>query len=322
MTQFRKYQVMMAWLHADALKRSFSPSTPKHERMAAIRTTGYLLGTTGFMGGAVGLPAANLALTAFQMAFGDEDEPEPKDLERMIRDHYADSPEVATLLSRGVPAFLGLDMSTKMSLNDLFQPWDTRFVSPEASRDGMINFAGQLLLGPTASPIGRAGTAAQYFQEGDIYRGVESLAPKGTRTGMEAFRFGTEGYEVASSILADPRDFNMFDLMTNAMGLPSEKINTMKWRSSQQWELETFFRDESTRLRQAYVDAYRAKDTTRMSELRKEFRELQRAKDRVRPFFNNAPTALRKQPISSMTSAPRDYRRRERDRRREFGSIN
>ena len=37
----------------------------------------------------------------------------------------------------------------------------------------------------------------------------------------------------------------------------------------------------------------------------KEFRELQKAKNRVRPLFNDAPGVLKRQSISTLLKAPR-----------------
>jgi len=48
-----------------------------------------------------------------------------------------------------------------------------------------------------------------------------------------------------------------------------------------------------------------------MRELREEFRELQKAKDRVRPFFNDTPGVLRRQSVSTLIKAPRERLKRE-----------
>ena len=55
-----------------------------------------------------------------------------------------------------------------------------------------------------------------------------------------------------------------------------------------------------------------------MSDLRGEWKDLQKAKDRVRPFFNDAGV-LNKQPVSDLIKAPREQRKREKARRK-FGN--
>ena len=55
-----------------------------------------------------------------------------------------------------------------------------------------------------------------------------------------------------------------------------------------------------------------------MSDLRGEWKDLQKAKDRVRPFFNDAPGVLNKQPVSDLIKAPREQRKREKKARRKF----
>ena len=45
--------------------------------------------------------------------------------------------------------------------------------------------------------------------------------------------------------------------------------------------------------------------------LREEWRELQDAKDRVRPFFNDTRGVLNRQSVSDLLRAPRDQKKRE-----------
>ena len=48
-----------------------------------------------------------------------------------------------------------------------------------------------------------------------------------------------------------------------------------------------------------------------MSDLRKEWQELQESKARVRPFFNNARGVLERQPLKDLLRAPREQKKRE-----------
>ena len=47
----------------------------------------------------------------------------------------------------------------------------------------------------------------------------------------------------------------------------------------------------------------------------KDWKALQKSKDRVRPFFNDARSALRKTPLSSLLKAPTRQQEREQDYR-------
>jgi hypothetical protein len=69
--------------------------------------------------------------------------------------------------------------------------------------------------------------------------------------------------------------------------------------------LEQYFNKESGKIRRKYIEATRNRDREGQAEMRKEFRELQKAKDRVRPFFNDTPGVLKRQSISTLLRAPR-----------------
>ena len=56
-----------------------------------------------------------------------------------------------------------------------------------------------------------------------------------------------------------------------------------------------------------------------MNALRDEWRDLQRAKDRVRPFFNDSPNILTRSPVSDLIKSPRFQERRQQKLRIRLG---
>jgi len=307
-TQFRKYQFMMAWLHVNAAKQAFKGES-KEMRAAGRRTLGLLLANTGLAAGVTGVPMANLVMWAWSML---DDEEEPKEIERWINDQFEDE-RIATLVARGVPAALGLDMSQKLSQNDIFLPYNTKFTSPEPTADGMKLFVAELALGPTGTLVGNLGNIQDFLRRGDMYRAAEYAMPRGLRSYAETLRYSERGYERRNNlVVADPRDFDMFDFLSNAIGLPSTEINKIKWTVGQQYELEQWSQTQSGRIRREYIDAYNDRDRARMAELRQEWRDLQKAKRRIRPFFNNSPHILKSQPISNLIKAPREKLKEQR----------
>jgi hypothetical protein len=130
---------------------------------------------------------------------------------------------------------------------------------------------------------------------------------------MESYRYSQDGYTLRNGdVVADPREFDMLDLLSNALNLPSTEINKIKWTRGQQYELEQWFSKQTGKLNREYVQASRERDRAKMAELRQEWKDLQKAKDRVRPFFNDAPSALRKQPVTNLMRAPRRQQTSER----------
>ena len=51
-----------------------------------------------------------------------------------------------------------------------------------------------------------------------------------------------------------------------------------------------------------------------------EWIDLQKSKDRVRPFFHNERSALKRTPISSLFKAPRGQEKREDKYRKQLGT--
>jgi hypothetical protein len=95
------------------------------------------------------------------------------------------------------------------------------------------------------------------------------------------------------------------------MGLPSTQVNELKWTKGQQYELEQYFSKQSSKIRKQYIEATRGRDRDAQAELRDEFKELQKAKKRVRPFFNNVPGVLQPQSLMTLLKAPLQRRKLE-----------
>ena len=296
--QYRKYQLLMAWHYSSAFKQGFSGETPEI-KAAGKRVLGYSIAHAAMGAGATGVPLLSTAfwLTTF---LGDEDE--PQDMERWIKENVDDG-LLGSALSRGLFSTFGLDLSTKLNQSKIFHPLP--YVDFQAGEAG----AQDILMG-LVGPAGTTGVnffrAAEYYKQGDVLKGIEYSVPKGIRSVAESYRLATEGYTTkAGTVIVDPRDMDARSLLLNAMGLPSSEINRIKWTRGQQFELEDYFNKESSKIRKQYIEATKRRDRAAQAELRQEFRDLQKSKDRVRPFFNNSPDALRSQSISTLIKAPR-----------------
>jgi hypothetical protein len=150
---------------------------------------------------------------------------------------------------------------------------------------------------------------------------VEYMMPKGLRQYLESYRFATQGMQFTNGeVMLDPRNIDLTSLMRNAIGLPDNEIQQLKWTRGQQIEMERYFSERQTRLTNEFVTARQDGNRERQSEIREEWMELQRAKRRVRPFFNNAPNALRFTPPSQLIRTATNRRRNARNDRRMLGT--
>jgi len=315
--QFRAYQFQMAWLYVDAAKQAFKGASPEI-RHAGMRKLGLMMGVVSVMAGLTGVPAAGLLNIVAQALLGGGDDEEgdldpSRDFERWIRE-YVDDERVATLLARGVPAALGWDFSQKTSQANIFMPYDPRFVGVDLRDGGYMGFVAQLLFGPTGTMVNNATNVHDFVERGDLYRAAEYMLPRGLRSYLETFRYASDGYTQRNGlVVVDPADFDIADLALNLTGMPSTAVNQIKWSAGQRYEIEQHFSSETTRIRRGYLAAVDDGDRDAQRQYREEFMELQNAKDRVRPFFNNSSRVLRRQSLSDLLRAPRD---RDRDQRR------
>ena len=308
--QFRKYQMQMGWLHVDATKDALKGADPE-TKQAGWRVLSLMLGYTGVFGGLAAIPMSNFATAILQAAIGwasgdgDEENP-PKGLERWIRENVEDE-RMATLLARGVPAALGWDFSQKLDQSDLFMPYNSKYVTANPDRDGALLFAAQLFLGPTGTTLGNIGNSMDFVNRGNIPRAAEYALPKGLRSYLETYRYATRGYETRDKTkITDPTSFNVVDFLTNVVGLPSTDINQIKWTRGQQVEIIQWFSKRTSAITRGYLAAYDARDRKAQAKYRDEFRELQKAKDRVRPLFKGSMRVLTRSPLSDLIKAPRN----------------
>ncbi len=129
---------------------------------------------------------------------------------------------------------------------------------------------------------------------------------------MESYRLSTEGYTLRNGdVVSSPGDFSGWQLVINALGIPATDIKQMKWKRGQQYELGVWFSETQSRLRKEYVKARKEKNSGDVKEIIEEWKRLQKSKDRVRPFFNNERSALKKTPLASLFRATKQQLERE-----------
>jgi hypothetical protein len=313
MTQYKKYPLMMAHVYADAATKATTGDS-KEVKQAGLRTLAYTLGHAGVFAGAVGIPGMNmLSWLFFALGGGDE---EDKDVERYLRKELGD--DAGKLIANGViNSWAGVDLSSKLGQGNIFSP--APFLRYD---DGLFAVTGQLVLGPSGATLNNFWRSKEFFASGDIGKGLELVLPKGYRTASEAFRYTVgEGFSLNNGdVIATPDRFSVADFASNFLGFMPETVREIKWTQRQQYQLEKYFGEEQSRLRERYIDARANGDSAEMKRIRREWNDLQDGKDRSRQFFNEDRTALRRQPVSDLMRAPRRQRKRELKNRKRFAT--
>tara|TARA_R110000822_G_C15176552_1_gene479874 strand:- start:93 stop:884 length:792 start_codon:yes stop_codon:yes gene_type:complete len=239
--------------------------------------------------------------------------------ERAIIEAFPDSPKLAEAIYRGpLTSLTGVDLSQKLSHDKIASILP--YTDLEISEEGFKNI-GVGLMGPFGNVAMNFAIASEHFKNGNTYKGIEMLMPKGLRDPMEAVRLGTDGYTSRRGrVKAPPSDFKTIDLMWKAMGIPSREIGKLKWKSSEQYQIKKFFSDRETSLINQYEKAENKNDKKVMDRLEAEWYGVQDGKDNIRHFFNFAPSAIPHRSVDSMTDASLRKMNWEDDTQEEMGT--
>jgi hypothetical protein len=299
-TQFRKFQLIQISLMAKLVKQSFAGAS-REEKMVARRALGFTLGHTLAAGGLMGFPGFAAIAWVVGAAFGDEDEPDNPELtlRKMIGNK-----ELSDVLLKGVPKLAGVDLSGKLGMGQMLSVLP--YTDVDLSKAGIAQAGYALLTGPTGSLVQRAGEGLGLMADGEYYKGLEKFMPAVVAQSMKAARFGLmDGITLKNGdVVMKPDEVTFLDMLSVAIGLPSNKITDRQFVQGVAIETDKFYKDRTSEIKRDYVKAVKEKDTAGMAEARKEWMDLQNAK---------AKQKLQRQPLSDLMKAPQEQKKRERN---------
>ena len=295
--QFRKFQLIQLSLMAKLVNESLTGKDKAVARKALL----YTLGNTAIMTGVVGMPGYAAIAWALGALFG-AGEDEPYNLEQTLRE-YIGNEELANMILRGAPTLGGVDLSGKIGMGNMLSVMPFTEID---KLDGQKTYEiiGTMLGGPLAGLTARAMDGAAYMANGDMWKGLEMIAPKGMGDLMKAIRVSGEGVtNRRGDVLLGPDDLGELDTFWRAIGLAPVKQTVRSAKQSAKYDLEQRFSDRTSRIKNDYVKAYKSKDTAKMAEARRAWAELQEARQR---------NGYKIQPLSNLVKAPFEQAKRER----------
>jgi hypothetical protein len=299
-TQFRKFQLIQISMMARLFNDATRGSTPEVKR-AARRALLFTFGHAGAVGGIIGLPGFQVIAAIWGALFGDEDE--PFDAEREVREYFGE--DVGLLMTRGIPANFGVDLSEKLGMGQMLSilPYADIDLSKQGWEKTVTAAMGPFIGGLVPRAIG----GVEHIQNGNYYKGIEQLMPKGVTDAMKAYRLSTEGVtQKNNDVTLSPDELSSLQIFMTALGLPSTKLTEQQFDVGSKIEAEKFFDERTTKLKRKYAKAYRDNDRATMQEARDEWKSLQDS--RVSMGFS-------RQPISNLLRSPQEQRKRERETR-------
>lgn len=259
--QFRKYQQGMLYLLAknisDALPNS---KATKEDRRIARRTIAGLYMTTGLMAGTTGMPLMGTVGVAgianlIASAFGDDDE--PWDFEVEYRNFLTDwlGKDMALLVAKGLPAYLGADLSKRVGMGDIANP--IPFV--QRGQTGQSTVA-NVIYAAGGAPIGMVGTMYDgivAMANGDVMKGMEKVVPvKAVKDALRTYRYADEGMtDKRGNVILAPEKFDTWDLALRGMGFAPTKESEYYAANAAMQAAKTAATDVRNRLLREYSEA-------------------------------------------------------------------
>jgi len=297
--QFQKFRVMMAGLYVREFYNAFrDPSLSPEERRVARRALMFLSGHAAIVGGLIGSPAAAIFMLVYNMLSGDDEE--RGDLERDIRQAVGDD-TLANLLLRGVPTLFGVDVSGTLGQGNLLS------VAPYAELPSDRDTYAKYILSLTGPAIGGVGAnaadAAALLSDGNYYKALEKLMPRGIGAASKSLREAVAGETtMRGDVLTQPIDLNAVEAFWGTLGLaPISRVNR-QYARNEFYKDQKFYQDRAADIKRAYTEASKSKDSATMESLKLEWRGLQAAR---------RERGLKVQPVLDLVKAPREQAKRE-----------
>lgn len=294
--QFRKFQLIQLTLLAKLIKNSFTGK----EQAAARKALSFTLAHTAVMAGAIGLPGFAAISWALGAMLGGGDD-EPFNTEQALRE-WIGNDQLATLITRGAPASLGVDLSQKLGMGNVLSllPFNDLDLS---SRSGVESAAFSLIGGPAGGLTLRAIDGMNLIRDGLYHRGLEQLMPTGVTNSMKAYRIADEGVTRRNGdVLMSPDEISGMESFWQAIGFQPADQSLRQFRDKVKRDTDQKFQSRAEKIRNAYL---RAKDDPEArAEAREQWIELQEAREEA---------GYRRQPLSALMRADQSQRERERN---------
>jgi len=295
-TQFRKFQLVQLTMFAKLLSQAFSKSKSE-ERSIAWKALAFNLGTLAATGGMTAMPGFVLASWILGKVFGDEDEPE--DLRAKITREYGKP--MADLLWGGLSQKAGVPLGGRLGAGGMLSLLP--YTDIEMSRDGYANVAIGLA-GPTIGGVlPRMWEGVGMAASGDVWKGMEQMAPTGIANLSKTLRFQAQGLTQRNGdVVLSNDEIGLLDTVLQGVGLAPNTIADRNWLAGAKFEADKFYNERTTALKRQYADAVMSNDAEAISEARKDWMSTQAARREL---------GYKVQPLSELLKAPQERRKRE-----------
>jgi hypothetical protein len=280
-TQYRKFQLIQLHNYTRMVRDGFlRADLSKEEKWVARKALAYNLSTMFALGGTLALPGAQAVGAILRAIFGDDDEPD--DPELTMRKYLADAglEGISDLLVKGVPAWLGVDVSGRLGAGNIASLFPYADISDKGksslvSRKAFEAYA----LAATGPFIGglapKLADGLHDWSNGDPYKGTEKLMPSGLGNMLKGARIATQGVTMKSGdTVMDADQVGFLAGLGQAVGLPTTTVTERGQRGQALRNMDLFYKDKVSQIKREYVQAYRDGDAEKLAEARADWAEV------------------------------------------------
>jgi hypothetical protein len=295
--QFRRFQVIQLSMLARMMNKAFVNGS-KEEKAVARKQLAFLVSHMMVLGGMKGMPFYVIGSFAFNLIkglFGDSDDPE--DFEAWLRSHGG------VLLARGVPAWLGVDLSNKLGMGNVMSILP--YTEVDLTSRGGIEKAALGAMGPfVGGLLPKMADGVGLVARGDYYKGLEQMLPNGVSNAMKGIRFATEGITLRNGdVVVPPDEISFGQAIMQGLGLPTTGITERAYAQNEVRKMDKYYHDKESEIKYQYTKAHKAGDSSGLSQARQDWALLQQSK---------REQGIKANPLSDLIKAPMAQQKRER----------
>lgn len=259
MFQFRAYQQGMVYL---TLKNVIDGVRGNTE---ALKAAGYMAGVQFGTGGLAGMPmtATMIAIGHLLYAsFGDGDD--DRDLKESMFQGIksAGGEALANLITKGIPAMLGVDLSGKLGSGNIFDP--APFVrNAKDGRDTTAAYFMAIVGGAAGGQVANAAEALHQAGQGNYAKAAMMSLPKAAADLLKAEEFQRSGTKDSrGNTILDPSEISAASIVLKALGMTPTAIDRVAAERNAMFVARTARNDARAKLLQDYARAKMAGDDT------------------------------------------------------------
>lgn len=254
----------------------------KEEKSLARKTLFGVLGMHALAGGATAMPLWWFIMAMGDLLFRDLGDDETHDTESEIKDWIVSlfgkeetGKAASQIATKGLFNFLtGWEGSSRVSLSELWFRGSKRELEPREQFAEWLKMAA----GPVGGIAEKQIVGFGEIWDGNLWKGVEKMIPKGFADPMKAYRYFSEG---ALTRKGDPimkkEEFTAGELFGQSVGFSIDRLNRHYERNNVKANIKKRLTDKKTKLiRALYQAAIVKKDKKKIKQVLQELKEFKK----------------------------------------------